>query len=186
MFTDVIRSHGGTPQEESTHHRHHCEKSFVLVSGGETRVLVRRPLIVLYQPRLTDDYGALGGMRIGRRNRSSRRKPAPLPLCPQFPHDLTWDRTRVSAVEIRRLIFFNEIGIMRGGVELGPLGTMATSRSIVPPSSDYDDGEIGGLMIGRGNRSTLTKLAPVPLCPLQTPHGLPGREPGPPRWEASG
>jgi hypothetical protein len=34
---------------------------------------------------------------------------------------------------------------------------------------DYDDGEIGG-MIGRGNRSTRRKPAPVPLCPPQTAH----------------
>jgi hypothetical protein len=39
----------------------------------------------------------------------------------------------------------------------------------VPAPSDYDDGEIGG-MIGRGNRSTRRKPAPVPLCPPQTPH----------------
>jgi hypothetical protein len=40
---------------------------------------------------IDDDYGAVGGMRIGRGNRSTRRKPAPVPLCPsQFPHDLTW------------------------------------------------------------------------------------------------
>jgi hypothetical protein len=44
---------------------------------------------------------------------------------------------------------------------------------IVPAPSDYDDGEIGG-MIGRGNRSTWIKPAPVP-------HMLSGREPGPPR-----
>jgi hypothetical protein len=36
------------------------------------------------------------------------------------------------------------------------------------PHGDYDDGEIGG-MIGRGNRSTGKKPAPVPLCPPQTP-----------------
>jgi hypothetical protein len=48
-----------------------------------------------------DDYGAVGGMRIGRGNRSTRRKPTPVPLCPpQIPHDLTWDRTRDAAVEI--------------------------------------------------------------------------------------
>jgi hypothetical protein len=34
---------------------------------------------------------------------------------------------------------------------------------------DYDNGEIGG-MIGRGNRSTRRKPAPVPLCPPETPH----------------
>jgi hypothetical protein len=76
-------------------------------------------------------------------------------------------------------------GIVGGGVQLDPLGTTATSRPIVPAPGDYDDGEIGGLMIGRGNRSTRRKPAPVPLCPPQNPHALPGREPGPPRWEAS-
>jgi hypothetical protein len=44
---------------------------------------------------------------------------------------------------------------------LGPLGTAATNRPLVPVPGDYDDGEIGG-MIGRGNRSTRRKPAPVP------------------------
>jgi hypothetical protein len=36
-----------------------------------------------------DDYVAVGGMRIDRGNRNTRRKPAPVPLCPpQIPHDL--------------------------------------------------------------------------------------------------
>jgi hypothetical protein len=56
-----------------------------------------------------------------------------------------------------------------GGVQLGPLGTAATNRPTVPAPSDYDYGEIGG-MIGRGNRSTRRKPAPVPLCPPQTLH----------------
>jgi hypothetical protein len=72
-----------------------------------------------------------------------------------------------------------------GGVQLGPLGTAVTNRPIVPAPVDYDDGEIGGMMIGRGHRSTRRKPAPVPLCPPQTPHALPGREPRPPWWEAS-
>jgi hypothetical protein len=67
---------------------------------------------------------------------------------------------------------------------LGPLGTAATNRPIVPTPGDYDDGEIGRMMIGRGNRSTQIKPAPEPLCPPQTPYALPGRERGPPRWEA--
>jgi hypothetical protein len=67
---------------------------------------------------------------------------------------------------------------------LGPLGTAATKMPIVPAPGDYDDGEIRGMMIGRGNRSTRRKTAPVPLRPPQTPHALSGREPGPPRWEA--
>jgi hypothetical protein len=54
---------------------------------------------LLYQPRMIDDdYGAVDGMRIGRGNRSTRRKPVPVPLCPpQIPHDLTWGRTRAAA-----------------------------------------------------------------------------------------
>jgi hypothetical protein len=56
------------------------------------------------------------------------------------------------------------------GVQLGPLGTAAINRLIVPAMGDYDDGEIGGMKIGRGNRSTLRKPVPVPLCPPQTPH----------------
>jgi hypothetical protein len=75
-------------------------------------------------------------------------------------------------------IFFL-IGIVGDGVQLGPLVTAATNRPIVPAPGDYDDGEIGG-MIPRGNRSTRRKPAPVPLCPPQTPHALPGRELGPP------
>jgi hypothetical protein len=69
-----------------------------------------------------------------------------------------------------------------GGVQLGPLGTAATNRPIVPAPGDYDDGEIGG-MIGRETRSTRRKPAPVPLCPK--PLMLLGREPGLPLWEAS-
>jgi hypothetical protein len=52
---------------------------------------------------------------------------------------------------------------------LGPFGTAATIRPSVPAPGDYDDGEIGGI-IGRGNRSTRRKPAPVPFCPPQTTH----------------
>jgi hypothetical protein len=55
------------------------------------------------------------------------------------------------------------------GLQLGPLDTAATNRPIMPAPGDYDVGEIGG-MIGKGNRSTRRKLAPVPVCPPQTPH----------------
>jgi hypothetical protein len=44
------------------------------------------------------DCGAIGGMKIGRGNRSTRRKPAPAPLSPpQIPLDQTRDRTRAAA-----------------------------------------------------------------------------------------
>jgi hypothetical protein len=67
--------------------------------------LVRWPLIgLLYQLWMIYECGAFGGMRIGRGNRTTRRKPAPVPLCPlQIPHGLTWDRTRDAAVGSRRL-----------------------------------------------------------------------------------
>jgi hypothetical protein len=73
---------------------------------------------------------------------------------------------------------------MGGGDQLGPLSTAATNRPIVPSMGDYDDGEIGGMMAGKGNRSTRRKPAPVPLV-HHKPHMLPGREVGSPRWEAS-
>jgi hypothetical protein len=65
-----------------------------------------------------------------------------------------------------------------GGVQLGPLCTTATNRPVMAAPGDYDDGEIGGMMIGRGNRSTWRKPAPVPLCPPQTPHACPDANPG--------
>jgi hypothetical protein len=61
---------------------------------------------LLYQSRMIDDNecGIVGGKKICRENRSTRRKPAPVPLCPpKIPHDLTWDRTRAAAVGSRRL-----------------------------------------------------------------------------------
>jgi hypothetical protein len=56
-----------------------------------------------------------------------------------------------------------------------PFGS--THRSIVPTPCDYD-GDFGGIMSGRGNRSIRRKPAPVPLCPPQTSHALHGPEPG--------
>jgi hypothetical protein len=49
-----------------------------------------------------------------------------------------------------KCLFFIRIG--RGVVQLGSVGTAATFRPTVPTPGDYDDGEIGGMMIGRGNR----------------------------------
>jgi hypothetical protein len=50
------------------------------------------------------------------------------------------------------ILFITQIILVfwgRGGVQLGPLGIAATSRPIVPGPGDYDDVEIGGMMIGR-------------------------------------
>jgi hypothetical protein len=43
---------------------------------------------------------------------------------------------------------------------------------------DDENGSVGGMRIGRGNRNTRSKPASVPLCPPQIPHNLssnPGR-----------
>jgi hypothetical protein len=64
--------------------------AFFLVSLGGVRLSplgTSATAGLLYQPRMIDDddYGAVGGMRIGSGNRSTRRKPAPVP---QIPPDL--------------------------------------------------------------------------------------------------
>jgi hypothetical protein len=61
---------------------------------------------LLYKPKIIDegDCGAIGEMKIDRGNRSTRRKPAPAPLCPpQIQHDQTRALTRASAVGSQRL-----------------------------------------------------------------------------------
>jgi hypothetical protein len=51
-----------------------------------------------------DEHAPIGGMI--KRNESTRRKPAPVPLCsPQVPHDLTQVRTQATAVEIQLVTF---------------------------------------------------------------------------------
>jgi hypothetical protein len=43
------------------------------------------------------ESGAVGEMRIGRENLSTRRKPAPVPFCAsQISHDIAWARTRAA------------------------------------------------------------------------------------------
>jgi hypothetical protein len=67
--------------------------SFIVLGVGWDSVhLVRRsPTGLLYQPRMIDDYecGAVGGMKIGRGNRSTRRKPATAPLF-RYKSHMTW------------------------------------------------------------------------------------------------
>jgi hypothetical protein len=57
-----------------------------------------------------DDEG-FGGMKIGRGNRSTRRKPAPATFCElQIPLDQTRARTRAAALGPRRLIVYVKDG----------------------------------------------------------------------------
>jgi hypothetical protein len=69
-------------------------------------------------------------------------------------------------------------------VELGPLGTSGTEWPIVPDPGDCDDGAIGGMKIGRGNRSTWRKLPQRHFVHqkshLRNPGSNPGRRGGKP------
>jgi hypothetical protein len=93
--TEILREN--LPQRHLVHH-----KSYMTTPGfepgppqWETRDLfflisavvlwVIRPLTdLLYHPRMIGDgdCGEIGGMKIGRGNRNTQRKPAPAPLCP--------------------------------------------------------------------------------------------------------
>jgi hypothetical protein len=61
--------------------------------------------------------------------------------------------------------------IILSGVRLSPLGTAAATGLLYQPQmiDDGDCGAIGGMKIGRGNRSTRRKPATAPLCPPQIP-----------------
>jgi hypothetical protein len=77
------------------------------------------------------------------------------------------------------------IGIVGGGAQLGPLSTTATNRPTVPAPDDYDDGEIGGMITGKGKSKYLEKSCPIhALSNINTTY-LPGPEPGPLWWQAS-
>jgi hypothetical protein len=90
------------------------------------------------------------GMRIARGNQSTRRKPAPVPLCPpQIPHDLTWAWTRAATVGSRQL----------------------TTWAMAWPWTIGKYGACGGMRIGWGNWSTWRKPASVSLW-QQVPHDL--------------
>jgi hypothetical protein len=51
-------------------------------------------------------------------------------------------------MSIEFLPFFSSNNGGGGEVQLGPLGTAATNRPILPAPGDYDDGEICGMAIG--------------------------------------
>jgi hypothetical protein len=70
---------------------------------------------------------------------------------------------------IKKYYFFI---IILSGVRLGPLGTAATSGLLYQPQmiGEGDCGAIGGMKIGRRNRSTRRKSALAPLCPPKNPH----------------
>jgi hypothetical protein len=79
--------------------------------------------------------------------------------------------------------FYLNIG---SGVHTGSTRHCGHYWPIVPNPGDCEDGEVGGMNgFDRRNRNTRRKPAPTPLCPPQIPLARPGRELGPPQWEAS-
>jgi hypothetical protein len=68
--------------------------------------------------------------------------------------------------------------------DLGPLGTSATDSPIVPAQGDYDDGESGGMKIGRETEVPGENL-PHRFVHHKSHLIWPGIKPGPQRWEAS-
>jgi hypothetical protein len=74
-----------------------------LMAWGWDYLVVGHCFRLLYQLQTIDDEcGAVGGMRIGRWNRSCWRKPTPVPLFPpQIQYNLTRARTRAATMESR-------------------------------------------------------------------------------------
>jgi hypothetical protein len=65
------------------------------------------------------------------------------------------------------IIFFNSHS--GGGFQTGSTPHVGHFWPIIPAPGDCEDGEFGGIKIGRGNRSTRRIPAPAPLCPPQIP-----------------
>jgi hypothetical protein len=68
------------------------------------------------------------------------------------------------------------IGIVGGGVQLGPLGTAATNTPIMPAPGDYVGGEIGG-MIWQGNPTYSEKTCPSASLSTTNPTCCPDSKP---------
>jgi hypothetical protein len=60
--------------------------------------------------------------------------------------------------------------ILCGGMRLSALGKSVNNCPFVPASDEYE--ALGGMRIGRGNRSILRKFSKMPLCPPQIQLGL--------------
>jgi hypothetical protein len=84
---------------------------YIIISGVRLSSLgTAATTDLLYHPQMIDDddeeCGAVGGMIIGRGNRSTRIKPAAAPLCPPLiPYDHTRARTRPGKPETNRLSY---------------------------------------------------------------------------------
>jgi hypothetical protein len=74
---------------------------FILSGVGLSPLGTAATFGLLYQPQTIDDgdCGVIVGIKTGKGSRSTRRKPAPVPLYPpQIPHDQTRAGTRAAGV----------------------------------------------------------------------------------------
>jgi hypothetical protein len=102
----LIGRHVGSPPVLCLGSYHHLKNFFLIgiVGGGVLLVplgnaATNRPIV----PAPGDyDGGDIGGVN-GRGNRSTRRKPAPMSLCPQQTSHAARTRTRAAAVGSQRL-----------------------------------------------------------------------------------
>jgi hypothetical protein len=74
---------------------------------------------------------------------------------------------RKVVLKVAKMTFIIIIIIIISGMGLSPLGTAANIGLLYQPQmiDDGDCGAIGGMKIGKGNRSTRRKPALVLLCP---------------------
>jgi hypothetical protein len=82
---------------------------------------------LLHQSQRKHDCEANSGMRIW----STQRKPVPLPLPPQIPHDLTWDQTPAAEVESQQLTSW-AMALPLHVVKAGVLCTLSVRISLAP------------------------------------------------------
>jgi hypothetical protein len=128
----------------------------------------------IVQPQMIDegDCGAIGGMKIGRGNRSTRRKPAPAPFCPpQIPLDQTRARTRAAAVGSQRLTAWAITSALVGGE-----WSASRPRRFNPRERDPGSRRIGDWMGPRASLDDVEKrkFLTVPGFELR-PLGRPAR-----------
>jgi hypothetical protein len=67
---------------------------------------------------------------------------------------------------------------------LSSLGTATTNRTIVTAPGNYDDGEIGKIIVWQGKPKYSERTWPSAALSITNPTRLLGREYGPPRWES--
>jgi hypothetical protein len=83
---------------------------------------------------------------------------------------------RIVPVQLKFFIFFN----WYSGGEVESNWVHSALRPTVPALGDYDDGEIGGMMIGRGNRINSEKTCLSTALSTTNPTCCPGCRGGKP------